>query len=67
MFTNRMFERLSEWSANISILFIGSSLIPYLSLNKSTSVSADFLFGLILATGSLWLSLRLTRISERRM
>ncbi len=66
MFTGKMYERLSEWTANISVLFVGSSLIPFLSLTKTPFILSDFILGILMIIGSLWLSLRLTRFSERR-
>ncbi|MEK7504617.1 MAG: hypothetical protein AAB550_03925 [Patescibacteria group bacterium] len=64
MFTNGMYERLSEWSANISVLFFGSAILPIFSNGQLSPRS--LIFGGVLALFSLWLSLRLMRFSERR-
>ncbi len=63
MFTGGMYDRLSEWTSNVSVLFLGSAVIPFFSGGQLTSRS--LVFGAGLALFSLWLSLRLTRISGR--
>ena len=64
MFTSEMYNRLSEWTGNISILSVGSILGSLFTGQQVT------LFGLVVALGfsfaALWISLRLARIAEER-
>lgn len=64
MFTNKMYDRLSEWTANISVLSAGSALGPLFT--KQSYFFSDFLLATLASLSGLWISLRLTRISERR-
>lgn len=63
MFTSGMYERLSEWMGNVSVLFLGSVVVPFFaggSVLNGDSVTR----GGILTLASLWLSLRFSRMSE---
>ncbi len=67
IFTSLMYERLSEWLSNLSLLFIGTLVVPFFFGRKiDLSSLFEVLFGLGLAIGFLWLSLRMARIAERR-
>lgn len=64
MFTNKMYDRLSEWTGNISVLSAGSALGP-LFIKQELSFSG-LLLAVLASLIGLWVSLRLSRISERR-
>lgn len=65
MLTGAMYEKLSEWTSNVSVLFLGSIIVPFITNAEKVDVNSLF-WGMILMLFSLWLSLRLTRLSERR-
>lgn len=59
-----MLDRLSEWLANLSLLFFGALVLPFL-FGEVESYSVT---GVILGVGTtlflLWLSLRLSRKAD---
>ena len=63
MFTGRMYEKLADWLTNVSVLFLGSVVVPFFS--EGQLVVRSLIGGGILTMFSLWLALRLIRISER--
>ena len=65
MFTVSMYDRLSEWLSNLSLLFLASSVFPSLFGGIDTGIDLELLFGIILSLVCLWISLRLARIAER--
>lgn len=66
MFTTATHDRFSEWMSNLSLLCLATMVIPQLLSEEKEKVSIEGIIGIILAFATLWLSLRLARISERR-
>ena len=64
MFTGGMYDRLSEWTSNVSVVFFGSAVLPFFSGGQL--IVRSLVSGGILALFSLWLSLRLMRRAGRR-
>ncbi len=66
MFTSAMLDRLSEWLSNLSLVSLASIVLPALIGSTQKAIDIDVWFGFLSAVLSLWWSLRLARISERR-
>lgn len=64
MFTGQMYERLSEWMGNVSVLFLGTLVVPVFAGTPSVGGSA-VIKGVTMTLACLWLSLRFSRIAER--
>ena len=58
-----MYDRLSDWIANVSLLFMAMVIIPFFRGNEKVAIG-EFVWGAILTLVSLWLSLRLARQAE---
>jgi len=61
-----MYDRLSEWFSNLSLLLIATLVFPFIFGGVDKATFVELVLGLSLAVISLWLSLRFARISERR-
>lgn len=61
-----MYERLSEWFSNLSLLFVGLVVFPYVLERNKLILSVDTFAGLFGTFICLWISLRLSRLAERR-
>lgn len=66
MFTVRMLDRLSEWSANMSLLFFGALVLPSLFGQAGNSVFNDVLLGVGGMVVGLWISLRISRKADEK-
>ena len=59
MFISAMYDRLSEWSSNLSLLFLASLVLPIFVGESSVVSTSQFVLGIFFSGLSLWLSLRL--------
>jgi len=66
MFTVRILDRLSEWSANISIVFFAGLVLPALLNGVADKTTNDVISGLGGTIFWLWISLRLSRIADKK-
>lgn len=66
MYSAAVYNRLSEWLANLSLLLLRTVIIPSI-IGEAIKIS-DIIMkaGIFLSATSLWASLRLARVSERR-
>lgn len=65
MFTSAMYDRLSEWLSNLSLLPLATLVFPALFGNIDKISSNDLISGLAASLICLWISLRLARIAEK--
>ena len=65
--TGAMYERLSDWLANLSLVFLASLVLPAFSGQIDIILDLRLLSGIILVLGALLLSLRMASLSERRL
>ena len=64
--TGAVYERLSEWLANLSLVFLASLVLPAFSGAIDIIFDVRLLSGIVLALGTLLLSLRTANVSEGR-
>lgn len=65
MFTFTMYDRLSDWLANLSVVFMAVLVVPFFQGDVRLTVGEVFR-GLLLSGAFLWSSLRCARISSGR-
>ena len=64
MFTFTMYDRLSEWLANLSLLLLGTIVLPaFFKVDKLTF--NQVISGVSLSILSLWFSLRIARMAGK--
>ncbi len=64
--TAGMLDRLSEWLANLSLLFVGVVILPSLFKAVDFFGGQEIISSGIGAAIALWGSLRLSRISDKK-
>ncbi|KKQ41914.1 MAG: hypothetical protein US60_C0027G0014 [Microgenomates group bacterium GW2011_GWC1_37_8] len=65
MFTPSMYNRLSEWLSNLSLLFLAVLVFPALSSQVDRITIFNLVLGVGLSFVCLWFSLRFSRLSGR--
>ena len=63
--TRAVYERLSDWLANLSLVFLASFIIPFV-LDVDSVIQIELLWGSGLTVGALTASLWMARLSSKK-